>query len=104
MVSNIIISDILRHFREASLVLDRQVIETPPPFPTTRLFFSKKSSVVCNCLQMLSLCYEQNSSNCHSECGLSVYYNFNVLSNAMDFIALTPLMIRAGIQDRGLWI
>ena len=55
---------------------------------------------------MLSLCYEQNSSNCLSECGRSVYYNlkFNVLSNAVDFIALTPLMIRAGIQDGGLWI
>ena len=53
---------------------------------------------------MLSLCYEQNSLNCLSECGLSVYYNFNVLSNAVDFIALTPLMIRAGIQDGGLWI
>ena len=53
---------------------------------------------------MLSLCYEQNSSNCLSECGLSVYYNFNVFSNAVDFIALTPLMIRAGIQDGGLWI
>ena len=53
---------------------------------------------------MLSLCYEQNSSNCLSECGLSVYYNFNVLSNVEDFIALTPLMIRAGIHDGGLWI
>jgi hypothetical protein len=52
---------------------------------------------------VLSLCYEQNSSNCLSECGLSVYCNFNVLSNAVDFIALTPLMIRAGIQG-GLWI
>ena len=48
--------------------------------------------------------YEQNSSNCLSECGLSVYYNFNVLSNAVDFIALTPLMIRADILDGGLWI
>jgi hypothetical protein len=53
---------------------------------------------------VLSLCYEQNSSNCLSECGLSVYYNFNVFSNAVDFIALTPLMIRAWIQDGGLWI
>ena len=53
---------------------------------------------------MCSLCYEHNSSNCLSECGLSVYYNFNVLSNAMDFVTLTPLMIRAGIQDGGLWI
>ena len=52
------------------------------------------------------MCYEQNSSNCLSECGLSVYYNFNdnVLSNAVNFIAVTPLMIRAGIQDGGLWI
>ena len=53
---------------------------------------------------MLSLCYEQNSSNCLNESGLFVNYNFNVLSNAVDFIALTPLMIRAGIQDGGLWI
>ena len=53
---------------------------------------------------MLSLCYEQNSSNCLSECGLSVYYNFNVLSNVVDFIALKSLMIRAGIHDGGLWI
>ena len=48
--------------------------------------------------------YEQNSSNCLTECGLSVYYNFNVLSNAVNFIALTPMMIRAGIQDGELWI
>ena len=73
-------------------------------FPCYPPFFSKKSAAVCNFLQVLSLCYEQNSSNCLSECGLSVYYNFNVLSNAMNFIALTPLMIRAGIQDGGLWI
>jgi hypothetical protein len=47
---------------------------------------------------------EQNSSNCLSECGLSVYNNFNVLSNAVDFIALMLLMIRACLQDGGLWI
>jgi hypothetical protein len=103
MVSDIIISDIWRHFREASLAVDWQAIETPPPSPTTH-FFSKKSAAVCNFWQVLSLCYEQNSSNCLSECGLSVYNNFNVLSNAVDFIALMLLMIRAGLQDGGLWI
>jgi hypothetical protein len=46
----------------------------------------------------------RNYSAILAKCGLSVYYNFNVLSNVEDFIALTPLMIRAGIHDGGLWI
>jgi hypothetical protein len=99
-----IISDIWRHFREASLAVDRQAIETPPPSPATPFFFSKKSAAVCNFWQVLSLSYEQNSSNCLTECELSVYYNFNVLSNAVNFIALTPMVIRAGIHGGGLWI